>query len=419
MESSSCIRSPASSAGRDSGLHQDPAFYYFTGLGNVRRAILVLDGISKESWLFVARGTNKYTPDLAGMNAVAVDTGSDAQSSLGIDHVASWDDFISFVDSRRAARPALVLYADRGGQTGDQMGGPSNPDGLASIENPYLLWSSALRQRWPDISLKDAFPIIDAVRATKSTGEIALLRRAAASTAAGFWAGVSAIAPGKTQREVEGAVVAGCLRAGSDGPSLWPWVRAGPFAMPATLFEPFSDYRNLNRTMQAGELVRLDVGCDVAMYKGDFGRTIPVSGHFDEGQRETLQLLNGAYLAGAEELKPGSSAKSLFDATARYVASHQSSLKTAMAKEAAKNALDHPGWALHGLGLDMAEGTPAIFAEGNVLCYEPLFVGGGQAFFVEDTFVITATGHELINPALPYAPAEIERAMRSPHRSGN
>ena len=56
-----------------------------------------------------------------------------------------------------------------------------------------------------------------------------------------------------------------------------------------------------------------------------------------------------------------------------------------------------------------------MFAPGNVLCYEPLFVGGGQAFFVEDTFVITATGHEVVNPSLPYAPGDIERAMRSHH----
>ena len=113
----------------DAGLRQDPGFYYFTGLGNVRRAILVLDGTSKESWLFVARGTNKYTPELTGMDAVAVEPGTDAQNTLGIDHVVAWDVFFSFVDARRAAHPALVLYADRGGQTGDQMGGPEQSRG--------------------------------------------------------------------------------------------------------------------------------------------------------------------------------------------------------------------------------------------------------------------------------------------------
>lgn len=160
--------------------------------------------------------------------------------------------------------------------------------------------------------------------------------------------------------------------------------------------------------------MRLDVGCDAALYKGDFGRTIPVTGHFDAGQRETLDLLNGAYLAGVAALRPGSTPRAVFDGTAAYVRDHQGALKTPMAREAAAAALAHPGWALHGLGLDMAEGAPATFEPGNVLCYEPLFVAEGQGFFVEDTWVITATGNERINPAIPYAPSDIERAMKPP-----
>jgi Xaa-Pro aminopeptidase len=70
---------------------------------------------------------------------------------------------------------------------------------------------------------------------------------------------------------------------------------------------------------------------------------------------------------------------------------------------------------MHSLGLDMAEGAPPTFEPGNVICYEPLFTAGGQGFLVEDTWVITATGHERVNPSIPYAPADIERAMTS-HR---
>lgn len=208
-----------------------------------------------------------------------------------------------------------------------------------------------------------------------------------------------------------------CLQAGSDGPSLWPWVRSGPYALENRLFEAFADYHNLDRKMQAGEVVRLDLGCDFQMYKGDFGRTIPVSGHFDEGQRETMELLNGAYLAGVSALKPGASSRDVFTATLGYIEQHQNELKTPMAKEAAASALKRKGYALHGLGVDMAEGAPQTFRAGNVLCYEPQLTSGKQAFFVEDTFLITAGGHEVLNPALPYSPADIERAMSQPLHS--
>ena len=58
----------------------------------------------------------------------------------------------------------------------------------------------------------------------------------------------------------------------------------------------------------------------------------------------------------------------------------------------------------------MAEGGPKVFQPGNVLCYEPMLPSGNHAFFVEDTFLIVPTGHETLNPALPYAAVDIEQA---------
>jgi len=63
------------------------------------------------------------------------------------------------------------------------------------------------------------------------------------------------------------------------------------------------------------------------------------------------------------------------------------------------------------LGVDMAEGAPKVFREGHVVCYEPSLIAAGQMYFVEDTILITPAGHEILNPALPYAPADIEREM--------
>ena len=403
----------------ESGFHQDPSFYYFTGLANAHGAILALDGTKKESWLFLMPRIPIF-PDLQGFDSAFFDPGPQTEKELGIDHVVAWDQFATFIESHRKDNPKVVLYTDQGGQTGDMSGDRQfgTPPGLGPVQNPNLTWTNMLRQKWSDIEVKDAFAILDQVRSVKSAAELARMRQAAVVTAEGFWAGVHAIAPGKTQRQVEGAVLDACLQAGSDGPSLWPWVRSGPYALENVLFEPFVDYRNMDRKMQAGEVVRLDLGCDFQMYKGDFGRTIPVSGHFDEGQRETMELLNGAYLAGVATMRPGASSMDVFKATLAYIDQHQSELKTAMAKEAAADALKRKGYALHGLGVDMAEGAPKSFQAGNVLCYEPQLTSGNQSFFVEDTFLITTAGHEVINPALPYSPVDIEKAMgQSPPQS--
>jgi Xaa-Pro aminopeptidase len=401
----------------ESGFHQDSSFYYFTGLGNIHGAILALDGQQKESWLFVAPRQGSLGSDLHGFESIFLDPGSQTEGALKIDHVVLWDQFVSFIESHRKNNTHLILYTDSAGQTGSMYGEASVLPGLEPLENTHWAWAAMLQRHWPDTQVKDGFAILDEVRSVKSAMEVARLRKAASVTADGFWAGVHAIAPGRTQRQVEGKVLDACLGAGSDGPSLWPWVRSGPNTMGNTLFEALADYRNMDRKMQAGEVVRLDVGCDFGMYKGDFGRTIPVSGHFDEGQQETMELLNGAYLAGVAVMKPGATAKEVFKATLSYVQEHQSGLKTAMAKEAAADALKKSGFALHGLGVDMAEGIPKVFQTGNVICYEPLFSTRGQAFFVEDTFLITTEGHEVLSPALPYAPEDIAKSMdQSAHK---
>jgi Xaa-Pro aminopeptidase len=399
----------------ESGFHQDASFYAFTGLTNARGAILVMDGTEGKSWLFVMKRSGPFGSelwgDLRGLDAAAVDPGQESETALKIDHVVPWDTFVSFVDSRGKSNPKLVLYIDSAGQTGEMSGNLSNPPGIAAIENPHMLWRDAIRQRWSDLEIKDAFPILDEVRWVKSAAELALLRKAASITAEGFWAGAHAIAPGKTQRQVEGEVIRACLNAGSDGASIWPWVRSGGYTMPATLFEAFADYRNMDRTMRTGEIVRLDLGCDFRMYKGDFGRTLPVSGRFDPGQRETMELLNGAYMAGVQAMTPGATPDQVRQAFGGYVESHAKDLHTPLAREAASGALKTPMQPLHGLGVDMAEGTPKVFREGNVICYEPGLVAGDQTYFVEDTILITRNGREFLNPALPYAPSDIEREM--------
>lgn len=398
----------------ESGFHQDQNFYYYTGLPNASAAILAIDGVAKESWLFVPSEPQgrKMGPDLTGMNRMLFAPGQGTESELGMEHVVSWDNFVPYLDGRLKSKPDLVLYLDGGGQTsGMQTLFGSNPADLPAIASLNQAWRAAIQSKWPKASLRDAYPLLDEVRQVKSAAEVARLRKAAAVTADAFWAGVGTIKPGKTQRQVEGAVIAACLQAGSDGPSLWPWVRSGPYALGNTLFEAFADYRNMDRKMEAGEVVRLDLGCDFQMYKGDFGRTIPVSGKFDEGQRETMELLNGAYLAGVSKMRPGATSKDVFNATTGYVEQHQAELKSATAKEAAANFLARPNLPLHGLGLDMAEGVPKTFQSGNVLCYEPLMTAGNQAFFVEDTFLIVPTGYETLNPSLPYSAKDVENAM--------
>jgi len=173
--------------------------------------------------------------------------------------------------------------------------------------------------------------------------------------------------------------------------------------------------------MKAGELVRLNIGFESDIYKGDFGRTLPVSGHFDDGQRETLDLFTGAYLAGVRTIRPGAKRVEIIQAEITYVHEHQQNLQTNLAKDAAKVMATPESWSMYTHGIDIVDGypIPEVLDAGNVICDAPEFSVDGQGFYVEDMLLVTADGYEQINPPLPYFAKEIEQAMIKKKRQGH
>jgi hypothetical protein len=49
---------------------------------------------------------------------------------------------------------------------------------------------------------------------------------------------------------------------------------------------------------------------------------------------------------------------------------------------------------------------------GMTIAFEPIASIGGQGFYLEDMFLITKNGAELLTPGVPYSADEIETAMR-------
>jgi Xaa-Pro aminopeptidase len=397
----------------ESGFQQDSNFYYLTGLENLHDAILVVDGTSKETWLFVMAPTEKQQrrfSTLSGWDSAYLAPGHQAEQLLGIDHIVAWDGFPDFIDARLKANPKVVLYVDQGGE-GKAVADVSNPPGLPPIENPYLLWAAAIQAKWPNANVSDAGPILQDVRAVKSPAEIALMKTAAGYTDAGFRAAMAAIAPGRTNRQIEGAAIEGAFRAGADGISMWPELKTGPVSS-RTVYQKFYDYHLQNRTVQAGETVLMDLGFNYEHYKGDVGRTLPVSGHFTPEQREAIDLMDGAYQSGLQAMRDGVSAAEIIRTCTRYAEEHRQGLHSELARRAAVE-LSKPGaWVMYTHGLDMVEiYPPKDLHTGNTVAFGPDFDVDGEGFYEEDVILITATGHQLINPPLPYSPAGIEQMM--------
>ena len=396
-------------AENEDGFRQNPTFYYLTGLENAIGCVLVMDARRHESWLFVPspgqlNGFGRYMHPPYGY----VEPGPASAERLGLDHVVRWDEFAAFIDRRLTEDPTLVV---RGPFSSDRT--TATAAMLIGHDEAHL-WENVLKARWPNAQFGH-IPDPIALRTIKDADEVSALRRVAESSSEALRAGLAALRPGRRQREAEVDVVAACVRTGAEAISFWPWVMTGSNSDITRAIQSLGDYRFLDRVMRAGDLARVDVGCARDHYEGDVGRTAPVSGRFDDGQREAWEMFVAAYRAGLVAIKPGRTAKDVFSAWQSEFQRRRPQLKTSLGKRTAEVALSADGsrfWQMHGVGLASAEGLIETLAAGQVLAFEPILTVDGVGLYLEDMILVTPTGAEVLTKGLPYSASEIEAAVR-------
>ncbi len=388
------------------GWIQDASFLYFTGLVNQPGAILALDGPRREARLFVPPPPLSFGVPVADL---MLEPGAATAQAQGLTTVESWDRLVPFLRGRM--REGVRRFYVDGARRPEALG---VPEGLWPVAGDKTLWRRSLAAAFPEVEIASAVEVIRAMRWAKSPAEVAVLRQNAQATGAALLAGIREIRPGATQRLVEAAVVTGCVEAGADGPSFWPWLMSGPNTQIGRLVRAFYDYHHLNRTMQAGELVRVDIGCTANAYGGDVGRTVPVSGVFTAEQRQVWNLLVAGYRAGLEVIRAGATRTEVFEAGRAEIARQRGELAKVGAEALVDQMLDRDAginWHLHGVGIESGEEALETLLAGTVLAFEPMFRFGPEAYYLEDMIVVTQTGYEVLSTGLPYTAEEIEAVM--------
>jgi Xaa-Pro aminopeptidase len=386
------------------GFRQNPLFYYFTGLEDTVGAILAIDGRSKESWLFLP----SRPPFAKGGLQPEVLPGQEAATRLAIDHVVDWSELQAFLE--RQAAPATKLYYANDTRAFNEL-----PPTLSSPKSPNApAWLQVILLKYPAFEPREERKRLDALLSIPAPEELVALRSAANSTVAAIMAGIHAIRPGVSQRTVEAAVESTCWNQGAHGSSFWPWALSGEAGVLPHPFLSLARYDHLDQTMKSGDLVRLDVGCEWAHYQGDLGRTVPVSSHYTPDQRETWNIFVAAYHAGVGAIRAGVTVDEVFDAWRNELLKQRAAAKSPMAQRAIDSWSDRkniPYWQIHETNLSFAEPSGPL-KEGSTINFEPIASIDGQGFFLEDMFLITKDGTQLLTPGVPYSTEEIEAAMR-------
>ncbi|MGD0135795.1 MAG: M24 family metallopeptidase, partial [Bryobacteraceae bacterium] len=149
-------------------------------------------------------------------------------------------------------------------------------------------------------------------------------------------------------------------------------------------------------------------------YGGDLGRTVPVSGRYSADQREIWNIFVSAYHAGTKSLRAGATQDQVFEVWRAELLRQGQSARSSLAKQAIEEWSKRekvPYWAIHTVNLDEGHVGGPLRA-GTTIAFEPIASIGGQGYYLEDMFLVTKEGAELLTPGVPYSADEIEAAMR-------
>ena len=264
---------------------------------------------------------------------------------------------------------------------------------------PALEW---LRADSPAVTVRNLRPIADSLRTVKDADEIATMRRAAQISVAGHREALRTLRPDMMEYELEADVEGTFRRLGADALSF-------PSIIGSGFYGTVLHYMSSRRRMEAGDLVVVDVGAELAGYGSDLTRTYPVSGRYAPRQRAIYDLVLATQQAAIDSVRPGITLGRLNEIAREYMRVHSGEL---CGPESCLRYFIHGLSHFIGLGAE-AGGQTRPLEPGMVFTVEPGIYIPEESLGVriEDDVLVTATGGEVLTAGSPKAAAEIERLM--------
>jgi Xaa-Pro aminopeptidase len=381
---------------------QDENYYYLTGLNDAGGAVLVAgasEGRPYTEILFLPvrnRAQERWTGPKLGPDS------PDVQQRTGFDRVLPLDQLPSVL---------MKLIAQPDAQALSSAGTASRPkvyiNESRTTEGPveWLRRTSALVAA----DTENAQDLLVRQRMVKDAGEIELIRKASQASMAAHLAAMKAMRPGVTEREIGALMQYEFMKRGCEGPG-YPLI-VGSGANSTVLH-----YSENSATVQDGDVVVIDVGCEYSHYITDITRTLPANGKFTPRQREIYDIVLGAQRAAIEKFRAGKStlgregADSLYQAAYDYINTHG---KDRQGRPLGQYFIHGLG---HHVGLNVHDPAEAghTLDPGMVFTIEPgIYIPEEKiGVRIEDMFYVAPDGTLVeLTKGLPRTADEVEGAM--------
>jgi Xaa-Pro aminopeptidase len=375
---------------------QEENFYYLTGHNEEGAALLLVPDSAREKGWSGAREILYLPPrDYAeekwnGPRIGPEDPGIQEKTGFAT------------VEKFAKLRDALAALAKNYPEIYTELPGPHD-EGYPHAVN----WSKWVRDAAPQATLKDVSSAVGTLRAIKSPGELALIQKAIDPSIDAHLAAMKMMRPGLYEYQVAAKMVEIHAYAGCETEAYSPIVGT---SIDSTVLH----YNKLDRKIEDGDIVLLDVGGQYSGYASDITRTIPANGKFTPRQREIYEIVLGAQNAALEALKPGMTIggqgpASLQKIAMDYIDSHGKDLEGRSLGRYYIHGLSHH------VGLDVHDpsGPARPLEPGMVITIEPgIYIPEENlGVRIEDDVLITATGYKQLTARLPRSVDEIEKIM--------
>ncbi len=249
--------------------------------------------------------------------------------------------------------------------------------GLEADHVTYRAWHQ-LREELQGVELAPLDGEVERLRSIKDAEELHLIELAQAATDRAFEEILDRLAVGMSERAAALEVEVAMRRAGADGVAFEPIVAFGEHAA-----EPH--HRPTHRTLEEGDVVKLDVGARWAGYHADMTRTIAF-GEPPGELRKIHDLVRQAQQAGIDAVRAGAAAADV-DRAARAV------IEDAGYGERFDHGLGH------GVGLEIHERprlgrtSEDVLPAGAVVTVEPgVYLPGLGGVRIEDMVEVESEG---------------------------
>ena len=271
--------------------------------------------------------------------------------------------------------------------------------------------------------------ILHEMRLFKSAEELKLMRRAAEVSAHAHVRAMKACKAGLYEYQIEAELIHHFIDNGLRSVAYPSIIAGGKNA--CTLH-----YTENNSKLKNGDLLLIDAGAECDHYAADITRTFPISGRFNEAQKQLYQLVLNAQTAALEQIKPGLPWNLAHDASVEILTQGlldlgllKGKLKKLIKDEKYKQFYMHRighwlGMDVHDVGDYKIKQEWRLLKAGMVLTVEPgLYIPPdcksvdekwrGIGIRIEDDVLVTPTGHEILTSGVPKSIADIEALMQA------